>query len=380
MHLHEVNYCTSRSTYESVLVELNRTIYRTQELGPERVPAKRRRANLISKRFLDLCGISPSCIRKLNVIHVAGSKGKGSTCALIESILREKGLRTGSLNSPHLIDVEERIRLNGRPLHRDVFTSRFWELHDVISGGIEMDDGERILPTYLVYLTTLAFKTFVEEQVDVAVIEVGLGGRFDHTNLVEDPAVTVVTGIHLEHTERLGNTIEEIAWNKAGIFKPGVPAVIAHNIAAGAMRVFEHEAELVKCPLFVAPSLHELRSWTANDPKVLSQLDACIKDLPVSRSTEINAPLALAAVYLWSSRSAVCRENIDFKPLVFDGLSGLQPPLSFGLDAKQLQGLSSARWPGRFERIELGAGLTIFLDCAHTNESVQVLGRISYKS
>uniref|UniRef100_A0A183TDT6 Mur_ligase_M domain-containing protein n=1 Tax=Schistocephalus solidus TaxID=70667 RepID=A0A183TDT6_SCHSO len=228
----------------------------------------------------------------------------------------------------------------------------------------EMDDGERILPTYLVYLTTLAFKTFVEEQVDVAVIEVGLGGRFDHTNLVEDPAVTVVTGIHLEHTERLGNTIEEIAWNKAGIFKPGVPAVIAHNIAAGAMRVFEHEAELVKCPLFVAPSLHELRSWTANDPKVLSQLDACIKDLPVSRSTEINAPLALAAVYLWSSRSAVCRENIDFKPLVFDGLSGLQPPLSFGLDAKQLQ----VRLPSKASQAErcLSAWRSLTTDALQT--------------
>ncbi|KAL7054263.1 hypothetical protein AAHC03_026258 [Spirometra sp. Aus1] len=234
-----------------------------------------------------------------------------------------------------------------------------------------MEDGERILPTYLVYLTTLAFKTFVEEQVDVAVIEVGCGGRFDHTNVVEEPVVTVVTGIHLEHTNLLGNTIEEIAWNKAGIFKPGVPAVVAYNIPAGAMRVFEQEAELVKCPLFVAPSLHELESWTEHGFSALSKLGACIKSLPASPSTEINASLALSAVHLWFSRTALCRENFNAKPLLLSGLFGLQPPLYFTPDVQQLQGLSSARWPGRFERIELMSGLTIFLDCAHTNESVQ---------
>nr|VZI50697.1 unnamed protein product [Spirometra erinaceieuropaei] len=173
----------------SLIIELNKAICRTQELGTEHVPTKRRTANLTSKRFLELSGISSKRIRNLNVIHVAGSKGKGSTCAFIENVLRAKGLRTGTLNSPHLIDVEERIRINGRPLPRDVFASRFWELHGAISEGIEMEDGERILPTYLVYLTTLAFKTFVEEQVDVAVIEVGCGGRFDHTNVVDSHGV-----------------------------------------------------------------------------------------------------------------------------------------------------------------------------------------------
>jgi dihydrofolate synthase/folylpolyglutamate synthase len=156
-------------------------------------------------------------------IHVAGTNGKGSVSAMLEQILREHGLRTGLYTSPHLVRVEERIRVDGRCIGPKRFRERLERLKSVID---RLMSEEKLLyhPTYFEVLTALAFLEFSERQVDVAVLEVGMGGRFDATNVVR-PLVSVITTIAKDHQQHLGSTLRQIAFEKAGIIKPGVPVV-----------------------------------------------------------------------------------------------------------------------------------------------------------
>ncbi|MCO5562818.1 hypothetical protein L7F22_016453 [Adiantum nelumboides] len=160
-------------------------------------------------------------LSELSIIHVAGTKGKGSTCTFSESILGECGYKTGLFTSPHLIDVRERFKINRENVSEQVFLKHFWWCWDKfkINVGIDMP-----MPTYFRFLTLLAFKIFIEEKVDVAILEVGLGGRFDATNVVRTPTVCGITSLGFDHMEILGYTLPEIAGEKAGIFKPGIPA------------------------------------------------------------------------------------------------------------------------------------------------------------
>ncbi|MCO5589365.1 hypothetical protein L7F22_043332 [Adiantum nelumboides] len=171
-------------------------------------------------RYLQVSGLNEA-LSELSIIHVAGTKGKGSTCTFSESILGECGYKTGLFTSPHLIDVRERFKINRENVSEQVFLKHFWWCWDKfkINVGIDMP-----MPTYFRFLTLLAFKIFIEEKVDVAILEVGLGGRFDATNVVRTPTVCGITSLGFDHMEILGYTLPEIAGEKAGIFKPGIPA------------------------------------------------------------------------------------------------------------------------------------------------------------
>ncbi len=155
-------------------------------------------------------------------IHITGTKGKGSTAAMIESMLRAAGLRTGLYTSPHLVNIEERIRVNAE----DVPKERLAALLERIHGPVERIRNTAVPPhpTFFEIFTVAAFLDFAEEHVDWGVIEVGLGGRLDSTNIIT-PEVSVVTRVGLDHMNILGNTVAEIATEKAGIIKKGVPAV-----------------------------------------------------------------------------------------------------------------------------------------------------------
>ncbi|MGB8959203.1 MAG: Mur ligase family protein, partial [Candidatus Aminicenantales bacterium] len=156
-------------------------------------------------------------------IHVAGTNGKGSVSAMLAEIMRRHGLKTGLYISPHLVRVEERIRVNGRCIGSGRFRERLSRLKAVIDGL--MAEGRLIYhPTYFEVLTAIAFLEFAERQVDVAILEVGMGGRFDATNVVR-PLVSVITTIAMDHQQHLGSTLRQIAFEKAGIIKPGVPVV-----------------------------------------------------------------------------------------------------------------------------------------------------------
>ena len=177
-------------------------------------------------------------------IHVAGSDGKGSTCALIESVLRCSGIRTGLFTSPHIVRPNERMKVDGEDISDDDFV----RLALIIKSMIERmrEDGFRC--TFFEAVTAMAFLYFREKDVEYAVVEVGMGGRFDATNVVM-PDVSVITNISLEHTQYLGDTIEKIAFEKAGIIKPGVPAVTCNTGLA--LEVIRLAAEEKNSPLTV---------------------------------------------------------------------------------------------------------------------------------
>jgi len=148
-------------------------------------------------------------------LHIAGTKGKGSTAHMAEAILREAGYRTGLYTSPHLVDMRERIRLGGTPVSEEEFTWAMAEMEPEL---------RRLRPTYFETMTAAAFLIFARRKVDFAVVEVGLGGRLDATNVIL-PAACAITTIDYDHMDKLGHTLREIAGEKAGILKPGVPAV-----------------------------------------------------------------------------------------------------------------------------------------------------------
>src|SRR5579859_5656238 len=173
-------------------------------------------------------------------VHVTGTNGKTSTTRMIDTLLRERGLRTGRFTSPHLVSMRERICVDGMPLPAE----RFIELYEEISPYVALVDSRQPAPlSFFEVLTGMMFAAFADAPVDVAVIEVGLGGRWDSTN-VGDGAVAVVTPIAMDHMQWLGDTIEEIAAEKAGIIKPGAIAVLAQQQVAAAEVLLERAASV----------------------------------------------------------------------------------------------------------------------------------------
>src|SRR5215472_1154630 len=178
--------------------------------------------------------------RTFAAVHVAGTNGKGSVCAMVESILRAAGKRTGMYTSPHLHRFAERIRIDGEPLD-DAALARV--LSDVLKRAPEL--------SFFEVATAAAFVAFREAEVDVAVLEVGIGGRLDATNVIPPPLATAITRIALDHTDRLGPTLAHIAREKAGIAKAGVPLVVG-SLDEGPLAVVEDAARAVGAPVVFA--------------------------------------------------------------------------------------------------------------------------------
>lgn len=272
-------------------------------------------------RLLDALG-SPE--RSCRWVHVAGTNGKGSTCAMIEAGLRASGNRTGLYTSPHLVEPTERIQIAGEPIGQGQFAEIFDEVHETAERMLEEGDLD-FHPTYFETVTAMAFLAFARSDLDVAVLEVGLGGRLDATNVVS-PALCVITPIDFDHTELLGRTIEQIAAEKAGILKPEVPAVFAEQPL---------EAELV------------LRTY-AKGPYTLTR-DWAISDLFLDargsrfrlREREIVCPLAGQHQVENARTAAVALEELG----------------------ASTDGIATASWPGRLERVSERP--EIILDGAH---------------
>lgn len=173
-------------------------------------------------------------------VHIAGTKGKGSTCAMVAAMLQAAGYKVGLYTSPHLVDIRERVQINGEMISQGDFT-RLVKTVEPLAGKIKPS------PTYFDVLTAVAFKHFAEQKVDIAIVETGLGGRLDSTNVLK-PEVTAITSISKDHMAQLGNTLAKIAEEKAGIFKPGVPAVTVVQ-EPEVEAVFKRVAEAVGAPL-----------------------------------------------------------------------------------------------------------------------------------
>ncbi|WQF89378.1 Putative folylpolyglutamate synthetase, Mur ligase, Mur ligase, central [Colletotrichum destructivum] len=184
------------------------------------------------KEWLEKLGHKEENLNRLNIIHVAGTKGKGSTCAYIDSFLRSHGIRTGFpakrglYMSPYLDKHNEMIRINSVPLSDERFTAAFFDVWD----GLGLRQEDTGTPKQLQLLALMSFHVFLQEGVDVAVYETHHGGKYDVTNVIQHPVVTVITTIGLDHQMELGGTIENIAWHKSGIFKAGAYALSAPQV------------------------------------------------------------------------------------------------------------------------------------------------------
>lgn len=185
-------------------------------------------------------------------IHVAGTNGKGSVSHLIAAILQQSGYRVGLYTSPHLVDFRERIRVNGQKISKE-FVTDFVDKYKA--------QFEPLHPSFFELTSTMAFDYFRDQKVEIAVIETGLGGRLDSTNIIS-PILSIITNISLDHVQYLGDSLEMIAFEKSGIIKENTPALIGEVINEAVGRVFKEKAEEVKAPLFFAE-----KQQTISNPK-----------------------------------------------------------------------------------------------------------------
>ena len=269
---------------------------------------------------------------RLHFVHVAGTNGKGSVCAMLESALRAAGRRTGLFTSPHLAEPTERIRIDGAPASAERFAAAFERVHACVEaliaeGKIDMHT------TYFETVTAMALTVFEEERVDIVVLEVGLGGRLDATNVVI-PDLAVITPIDFDHEAYLGKSLDSIAREKAGILKPGVPAVIACQRPEAA-RVLE--ARLIDA------------RWSEHWPVSDLELDARGSRFRLG-DLRIHCPLA--------GEHQV--ENAATAALALMRLGIPNPAIE--------NGIARAQWPGRLEHID-----KFILDGAHNPAGARAL-------
>jgi dihydrofolate synthase / folylpolyglutamate synthase len=267
--------------------------------------------------------------RAYRVVHIAGTNGKGSTCAMIEAGLRAAGIRTGLFTSPHLLEPTERIQIDRVAVRAKQFQKAFEVVHETAE-RLDLD----CHPTYFETVTAMGFWLFRELGVQTAVVEVGLGGRLDATNVVE-PALCVITPIDFDHEVYLGHTIEAIAGEKAGILKPGVPAVFAKQ-RPEAERVLEARAAELGIPVTRAAS------FAMRDLEI---------DARGSRFSGLQCPLA-------------GEHQID---------NAITAALSLGALGVAPEGIEGARWPGRLEHV--APNPDIILDGAHNPAGARALAR-----
>jgi folylpolyglutamate synthase len=291
-------------------------------------------------------GFNLKQLDKLSVIHVSGSKGKGSVCTYTDAILREYNVKTGLFTSPHLMSVTERIKLMGSSISKNLFNRYFWEVYDAIQAK-KSDDND--LPSYFKFLQVMAFYIFVKENVDVAIIEVGIGGQYDSTNIIRNTEVVGITALQLEHTQLLGNTLEEIAWQKAGIIKKNA-YVYAMNQPCMCSKVIKDRFEEIggKRLSFLPP----FGDYSFNDCHIpdFSQ---------TSEVDRLNFSLASQLSARWlRNRHRLSEEHFSDNVLR-------------SIDKKFVDAYEKCHFDGRFQRIE-DESMTYFLDGAHTIDSMKI--------
>uniref|UniRef100_A0A8D0Y888 Folylpolyglutamate synthase n=1 Tax=Sus scrofa TaxID=9823 RepID=A0A8D0Y888_PIG len=312
------------------------------------------------KLYLARSGLQVEDLDQLNIIHITGTKGKGSTCAFAERILRSYGLKTGFFSSPHLVQVRERIRINGQPISPELFTKYFWRLYHRLDET--KDDSSCVsMPSYFRFLTLMAFHVFLQEKVDLAVMEVGIGGAYDCTNIIRKPVVCGVSSLGIDHTGLLGDTMEKIAWQKGGIFKCGVPAFTVPQPDAP-LAVLRDRAQEISCPLYLCPPLEALEE---GGPPLTLGLEG--------EHQRSNAALALQLTHCWLQQKG--HQDIGELKASRPSLLG-QLPLApvFQPTSRMRHGLRDTEWLGRTQVLRRGP-LTWYLDGAHTTSSMQACVR-----
>ncbi|MEE2996803.1 MAG: folylpolyglutamate synthase/dihydrofolate synthase family protein [Pseudomonadota bacterium] len=281
------------------------------------------------------------------VIHVAGTNGKGSTIAFMRAIAHAAGLRVHVYTSPHLLRFNERIVLNGSTIGEDALLSALEECETANAGAPV---------TFFEITTVAAFLAFSRTPADLLLLETGLGGRFDSTNILDNPVVTTITPVSMDHMAFLGDTVSEIAFEKAGIVKPGVPCVVAPQVP-DALGVIQRQAQELAAPLSISGA--DWSSCTKPGGMVYCDEDGEI-DLPepalAGEHQSVNAGTAIATLRCWKPR--------------FWSLEDFSA------------GVSTAVWPGRFQCLESGAladllpdGWQLWIDGGHNPSAGDALAR-----
>lgn len=302
----------------------------------------------------------------LAIVHVGGTKGKGSTAAMIAAVLRAAGFRTGLYSSPHLDRVEERLMIDGAICPGDEFA----ELVGRVRPAAEAMDGEATLdgcgsnrPTYFEIITAVALLRFARGRVDAAVLEVGMGGRLDSTNVCQ-PLVSVITSISLDHTQQLGSTLTAIAGEKAGIIKPRTP-VVSGVVQSEPREVIARTAQANHCPLLQLGSDFD---YTYRPPRHLETAPTQARmDFRCSASGaewELND----VALNLTGSHQAA-NAAVGIATLLELRRQGWSIP-----EAAVRQGLAEVCWPARIEVLRRRP--TVVLDAAHNVASIEALARV----
>ncbi len=298
--------------------------------------------------------------KKFPVIHVAGTNGKGSVCAYLSYILTESGYKVGKYISPHLIDWNERITINNQPIS----TEKLEQILTEIKSKIELNKLDS--PTQFEVITAAAFLYFAQENIDIAIIEVGLGGRLDSTNVFDQPLLTVITSISKDHWQILGSTLSEIALEKAGILKPFSPVIIG-KLPEEAKTVIKEKITELNCPnIWVEPSIiieenlsKNYNNFAINPPQTKVKFM-----LPESKNfnfyeLEYDLPLLGEFQLVNSAIAVTCCQILQQK--------------GWKITPKIIQeGMRKTRWLGRLQWLKY-EDQTILIDGAHNEDGAKFL-------
>lgn len=291
------------------------------------------------ERVRELCHALGDPQDKLKYIHVAGTNGKGSFCAMTDSILRHAGYKVGLFTSPYILEFNERMRINGE----NISDAELCELVELIK---PVADKMSDKPTEFELITAIAFMYFARHECDIVVLECGLGGRLDATNIIKTPVLSVITGIALDHTSILGDTVEQIALEKAGIIKADVPVLWCGKNAA-AEQIIKNKAQEIDAPVYTA----DKQDLVVNK----LTLDGTYMELGDRK----NIRLALLGTYQ-PENAANALSAVDMLNKMGYGIS----------DTAVGKGLEAVKWPARFEVISKSP--LVIADGGHNPEGIDV--------
>jgi len=300
-----------------------------------------------------LAGLIGNPQNKLRFIHVAGTNGKGSTCAMLESIYRQTGLRVGLFTSPHLVSFAERIQVNRQLISETDVTRLVAEMQEVLKSF-----SQEMHPTFFEVITVMAFKYFAEQNCDLVILETGLGGRLDATNIVT-PLASVITNVQFDHQQWLGNTLPEIASEKAGIIKPNIP-VITGTDDPPALEIIRQVAQGKNAPLTLAGRARLLPSQGAGEsmtkpvattarrePRPTDEGQDQYEISLLGEHQKVNAAVALSTINVLQSQIPVSKTAIA-------------------------EGLKHVQWAGRLQVVNKNKQILV-LDGAHNPAGAQTL-------
>jgi dihydrofolate synthase/folylpolyglutamate synthase len=292
--------------------------------------------------------------RKFPAVHIAGTNGKGSTSAMTASVLRAAGLRAGLYTSPHLVSITERIRIGDNEIAPDEF-ARLAGVVRAAGEGLVAENALPAPPTFFEQITMIAYLYFAERKVDLAVLEVGLGGRLDATNICE-PAVTAITRIGFDHQKYLGDTLESIATEKAGIIKAGVPAVIAPQ-SGEAMKAIVERCEEMNAPMILTSEPFDIEAASCAEDVGRYRFRYC------ASSDEYVLRLGLRGRHQITNATVAIHIAEQLR------IAGFNIP-----NAAIVEGLNNAEWPGRLEIIRPSPSQArLLLDGAHNVDGARAL-------